>query len=88
MDITAKLRFNDEHRNLASERSWELNASLVRVEMNHEKYMKSPSSENALKIEEDALEKLVIETVLSADYYNNIVREMKMRTDDEKPHPR
>ena len=92
MDITAKLRSNEERRNLASERSWEINASLVRVEMNHEKAMKSPNTENALAEEEAKLDKLIKDTVLSADYYNNIVRdtarEMKMEVDERKPHPR
>ena len=91
-DISAKLRTREEQRNLASERSWELNASLVRLEMNHDLFIKCPNKENDLEIEEEALERLVKDTVLSANYYNNIVHdtacETKIQVNDDSPHPR
>ena len=91
-DISVKLRSSEEQRNSASERSWELNASLVRVEMTHDSFIKCPKDENALKIEEETLERLVKDTVLSAKYYNNIVHdtadEMKMEANEYRPHPR
>lgn len=71
-----KIKSEDDRFSMASKRSWELNAALVRCEMAHET-MKASSSDDgdALAKEEEVLDKLVRETVLSPDFYNNIVHD-------------
>ena len=91
-DISAKLRANEQRRSLAQERSWAINASLVRVEMYRDKFVRTASDDAALKLEEENLDNLVKDTVLSSAYYNNIVRDtahrMEIEVNDDKPHPR
>lgn len=83
--LVAKMKLEDDLRNKAYDRSWELNTALVRVQMAHEEvlssYSSSPSNENddmkhlisVLDKEEESLDKLFLETALSPDMYNNIV---------------
>ena len=91
-DISAKLRANEQRRSLAQERSWAINASLVRIEMYQDKCVRTASDDAAMKLEEENLDNLVRDTVLSSTYYNNIVRDtahrMEMEVNDDKPHPR
>ncbi|KAL7486164.1 hypothetical protein ACHAW6_011757 [Cyclotella cf. meneghiniana] len=92
VEISNKLRALDEQRRVASERSWEINASLVRLEMAHVKSIKSSEEANDLEVEEENLRKLVKDT-LSSNFYNNIVRDSDRDRDidvegDVKPHPR
>ncbi|KAL7536333.1 hypothetical protein ACHAXR_007913 [Thalassiosira sp. AJA248-18] len=67
--LEEKIKLEDERYQNASKRSWELNAALVRVEMSHE------TSEDSLPKEEESLDKLVRETILSPEMYDNFVHE-------------
>ena len=73
--LVAKMKQEDELRNRAYDRSWDLNAALIRVEMLHEESLSSPDAAkvSALEREEEALDKLFQETALSPDMYNNVV---------------
>ena len=80
--LVTKMKLEDDLRNKAYDRSWELNAALIRVEMAHERVL-SLSSEapedtqeeliSILEKEETSLDKLFSETALSPGMYNNIV---------------
>lgn len=74
--LVAKMKQEDDLRNTAYARSWELNAALIRVEMAHEEVLSSPDKKELISIlekEEEGLDKLFRETALSPDMYNNIV---------------
>ena len=74
--LVAKMKQEDDLRNTAYDRSWELNAALIRVEMAHEEVLSSPDKKELISIlekEEESLDKLFRETALSPDMYNNIV---------------
>jgi predicted translin family RNA/ssDNA-binding protein len=89
-ELIEKLRSSEVIHRAAAERAEELRAKLVRVENAHDAAMKSPDGMNILTIEEEALDKLVKDTVLSSDYYNNIVQDSNCDSvvADGKPHPR
>lgn len=74
--LVAKMKQEDDLRSTAYDRSWELNAALIRVEMAHEEVLSSPDKKELISIlekEEESLDKLFRETALSPDMYNNIV---------------
>ncbi|KAL7451805.1 hypothetical protein ACHAWC_003593 [Mediolabrus comicus] len=87
--LVAKMKLEDDLRNKAYDRSWELNTALVRVQMAHEEVLSSYSYSSStsfgdvnddnrhlisiLDKEEESLDKLFLETALSPDMYNNIV---------------
>lgn len=89
-EIGSELRLTEQKRRSANDRSWELNAALVRVVMAHEASMEpSSTNEDELVKEEESLDSLVKETVLSSAFYDNIVRDGlgDMKT-ESKAHPR
>ncbi|KAK1735942.1 translin [Skeletonema marinoi] len=74
--LVTKMKQEDDLRNKAYDRSWELNAALIRVEMAHEEVLSSPDKKeliSTLEKEEETLDELFRETALSPAYYNNIV---------------
>ena len=99
--LVTRMRLEDDLRNRAYERNWDLNAALVRVEMAHEEVQLSSSSAGdnsnnkkeeligALEKEEESLDKLFLETALSPDMYDNIVHNSSGYHDAiSKIHPR
>ena len=68
--LETKIKLEDERYRMASERSWEINAALIRCDM-----ARDSGDKDALLKEDDTLEKLVRVTVLCSDMYNNIVHE-------------
>jgi predicted translin family RNA/ssDNA-binding protein len=92
--LVAKMKLEDDLRNRAYDRSWELNTALVRVQMAHEEVLSSYSSSSdvnddnrhlisILDKEEESLDKLFLETALSPDMYNNIVHNPSSAGDDD-----
>ncbi|KAL7490885.1 hypothetical protein ACHAWT_000414 [Skeletonema menzelii] len=74
--LVTKMKQEDDLRNKAYDRSWELNAALIRVEMAHEEVLSSPDKKELISIlekEEESLDNLFRETALSPGMYNNIV---------------
>ena len=79
--LEEKIKQEEERYQKASQRSWDLNAALVRVEMSENN---SGSSE-----EEVTLDKLVRETVASREMYNNIVHDdLAKEGEESKLHER
>ena len=94
--LIAKMKLEDDLRNKAYDRSWELNTALVRVQMAHEEVLSSYSNSSSsdenddnrhlisvLDKEEESLDKLFLETALSPDMYNNIVHNPSSAGDDD-----
>jgi hypothetical protein len=90
--LVSKMKLEDDLRNKAYDRSWELNAALIRVEMAHEEVMSSSSSSpekqeeliSILEKEEESLDNLFRETALSPDMYNNIVHNPSSSGNDDE----
>lgn len=94
--LIVKMKLEDDLRNKAYDRSWELNTALVRVQMAHEEVLSSYSASSSsdennddnrhlisiLDKEEESLDKLFLETALSPDMYNNIVHNPSSAGDD------
>lgn len=84
--IEEKIKREDARHRNANERSWELNSALIRCETAHEL---SAFSENFVSKEEETLDKLVLETVLSPDMYKKNVDDIiAMIEGGSKLHPR
>jgi predicted translin family RNA/ssDNA-binding protein len=87
--LVAKMKLEDDLRNKAYDRSWELNEALIRVEMAHEDVMSSSPDKKQgelisfLEKEEESLDKLFRETALSPGMYNNIVHNPSSSGNDE-----
>lgn len=73
--LEEKIKLEEERYQQASQRSWDLNAALVRVEMAHETVSGNEKDKDTLSKEEATLDKLVQETVLDPMMYNNIVHD-------------
>jgi len=84
-----KIKFEEDRHQKATKRSWQLNAALVRCEMAHELSISSNNGD-MLSEEEANLDKLVRETVLCPEMFNNIVNESMPTAQGEeiKVHPR
>lgn len=84
--LEEKIKREDARHRNANERSWELNAALIRCETAHET---SEFSEDFVSKEEENLDKLVLETVLSPDMYKKNVDDIiAMIEGDSKLHQR
>eukprot|EP00571_Detonula_confervacea_P017734 CAMPEP_0172312386 /NCGR_PEP_ID=MMETSP1058-20130122/17316_1 /TAXON_ID=83371 /ORGANISM="Detonula confervacea, Strain CCMP 353" /LENGTH=510 /DNA_ID=CAMNT_0013025821 /DNA_START=162 /DNA_END=1694 /DNA_ORIENTATION=+ len=82
--LEERIKTEDERFQKASKRSWELNAALVRCEMAHETLTSSDGDDDGtLAKEEEIFDKLVRETVLSPDMYNNIVHDSSTSAEGE-----
>jgi predicted translin family RNA/ssDNA-binding protein len=73
--LEEQIKLEDDRYRKASERSWEINAALVRCEMAHDASISNISRDATISKEEAALDELVQRTVLAPDMYNNIVHD-------------
>ena len=69
-------------------RSWEINAALVRCEMARDAYGFTSNGADTTSKEDDDLDKLVRETVLNPEMYNNIVHDCSAIPGEIRLHPR
>lgn len=88
--LEEQIKLEDERYRKASERSWEINAALIRCELAHEASISDRSARELNISKEDAtLDELVRQTILAPDMYNNIVHDTSTTEGGPTtPHPR